>query len=295
MVTVYVGLDLAWGERNPTGLAVLDDSGRLLELAAMRTDDEIIAALRPFVDDRCVVAIDAPLVVANPSGKRGAERALDRDFARFQAATHSSNATRPWFVPQPRGARLADALGLVLGPGPADRRAIEVYPHAATVALFGLPRTLKYKSKPGRTVDGMRAELLRLVQLLDTLGDRTPPLDLDVAAWHRLVADVVAATRKCDLRRSEDPVDAVVCAYVAAYADRRPDDVTVYADDTGAAIVTPTLHTTLRTHEGPRPARSGSGAFPAGGVWTRRAGSTRTGQPSWRPYPRQVSCTPAPG
>lgn len=252
-MTHYVGLDLAWGERNPTGVAVLDDSGRLLELAAVRSDEEILTLLTPYVGGGCVVAVDAPLVVTNPSGKRGAERALDRDFARFEAATHSSNTTRPWFVPQPRGARIASALGLALGPEATGRRAIEVYPHAATVALFGLSRTLKYKNKRGRTVEGLRAELLRLTQLLTTLRDRTPALDLDAPRWHDLVGDVAAATRKCDLRRCEDPVDAVVCAYVAEYADQRPADVTTYADDTGAAIVTPTL--------GPPPTSTPSGAF----------------------------------
>ena len=30
---------------------------------------------------------------------------------------------------------------------------LEVYPHAATVALFGLDKTLKYKAKPGRDLD----------------------------------------------------------------------------------------------------------------------------------------------
>ena len=44
-----------------------------------------------------------------------------------------------------------------------DRRAIEVYPHAATVALFRLGRTLKYKNKPGRVLEQMRAELLLLI------------------------------------------------------------------------------------------------------------------------------------
>ncbi len=30
----FVGLDLAWGERKPTGVAVLDDDGRLVHVAA---------------------------------------------------------------------------------------------------------------------------------------------------------------------------------------------------------------------------------------------------------------------
>lgn len=236
----HIGLDLAWGERNPTGVAVLDASGRLVHLSVARTDDDIVPALEAYPGP-CLAAIDAPLVVANPSGKRGAERALDRDFARFQAATHASNTTRPWFTPEPRGARLARRLGWSWNDPTAPRRAIEVYPHAATVALFGLSRTLKYKNKSGRSVDSLRAEMLELVRLLGTLRGSDPALDLSRPAWAAVAASVSAATRKCDLRRAEDPVDAVVCAYVAARADLRPDSVTTYADDTGAAIVTPSL------------------------------------------------------
>ena len=37
----FVGVDLAWGERSPTGLAVLDAGPRLLHVSAVRTDDEV--------------------------------------------------------------------------------------------------------------------------------------------------------------------------------------------------------------------------------------------------------------
>jgi len=49
------------------------------------------------------------------------------------------------------------------------------------------------------------------------------------------------ATRKSELRRAEDPIDAVLCAYVALYAVRRPADVTVYGDAHTGYILTPTL------------------------------------------------------
>jgi len=44
---LFVGIDLAWGERQPTGLAVLDADARLLHLATVRTDAEIAASLQP--------------------------------------------------------------------------------------------------------------------------------------------------------------------------------------------------------------------------------------------------------
>ena len=66
----FVGLDLAWGERKPTGVAVVDDDGRLVYVGVAQDDASIRAAIGPYVEDDCLVAFDAPLVVTNPTGQR---------------------------------------------------------------------------------------------------------------------------------------------------------------------------------------------------------------------------------
>ncbi|WP_345265081.1 DUF429 domain-containing protein [Nocardioides nanhaiensis] len=228
-MTAYLGIDLAWGTRQPTGLAVLDSSGRLVHLDAVRTDEEIKASLLPWLGPDAVAGIDAPLVVRNATGSRPAEKALSADFRRFEAGTHPSNTGKPEFAEGTRGERVATLLGLQV-----HRTAHEVYPHAATVALFGLAKTLKYKAKPGRDLDSMRAELLRLMDLLATVVDTN-------AAWAERRAAVVAATRKSQLRVVEDQVDAVVCAYVALLVDQQPGRIATYGDDETGMILTPAL------------------------------------------------------
>ena len=182
-------------------------------------------------------------MVVNATGNRPAEAALNRDFRAFEAGAHPSNTGKPEFAVQPRGARLAELLDLSIDPTSRQgRRAIEVYPHAATVALFGLGRTLKYKNKTGRTLDDLRGELLRLVRLLEGLREATPRMYVDrCEAWKALVEQVETAATKADLRRAEDQVDAVVCAYVALFSRRRPEDTTTYGDLETGYIVTPTL------------------------------------------------------
>lgn len=241
---IYAGVDLAWGQRSPSGLAVLDGRGSVMLLETAVTDEEIVAALDPLLGEECVVAFDAPLVVTNPTGNRPAEAALNRDFARFEAGAHPVNTGRPEFADGSRAGRLAAALRLGLDPVTGRRRAIEVYPHAAQVALFGLGRTLKYKSKPGRDLVGQRAELLRLVELLESLTEleAEPPLLLRASApWRTLASRVAAASTKAELRRCEDPIDAVVCAYVAAYAVAHPERTMTYGSPELGCIVTPAL------------------------------------------------------
>ena len=69
-----------------------------------------------------------------------------------------------------------------------------------------------------------------LIGLLEGLATADPPLLVDghqadrrgtLPAWQALRAAVETASRKSELRVVEDQVDAVVCAYVALFADAR--------------------------------------------------------------------------
>ncbi len=253
----FVGVDLAWGDQKPSGVAALDDDGRLLHVSTQSDDQSLLDALAPYVDGACLVAFDASLVVRNETGNRPCEAALNRDFARFDAGAHPSNTRRREFTGEPRGARLATGLGLDMDPqSRADRRAIEVYPHPATVALFRLGRTLKYKNKPGRPLPQLRTELLTLMGLMAGLAEADPPLRVgDHDPWRALVAAVEGAERKSELRRVEDQVDAVLCAYVALFAHTHPERTTTYGDFESGYIVTPTLPGDLEPT--PRAARVG--------------------------------------
>ena len=59
--------------------------------------------------------------------------------------------------------------------------------------------------------------------------------------WAELLKAVESAVRKSHLRVVEDQVDSVLCAYIALFADRRPDRTTTYGDLEHGYIVTPSL------------------------------------------------------
>lgn len=217
-LTRYVGLDLAWGRTARTGVAVLDGSGRLVHSSSVRTDDEIDAVLDRHTSGRdVVVAVDAPLVVPNLTGRRLGEALVTRHFGRFHAGAHPSNRGRPHMDPL-RAETLAQRHGWHVDPEirPASgvSVAVEVYPHPAMVVLFGLPRVLPYKAKQGRSLQVRQAawaQLLRHVE--DVMGDT---LGLgDDARWASIRAEIAGAERPAVLERLEDEVDAIVCAYLA--------------------------------------------------------------------------------
>ncbi|QNE22610.1 DUF429 domain-containing protein [Kribbella qitaiheensis] len=237
----FVGVDLAWGQRGSTGLAVIDDSGVLRDVATRQTDEEIVSWLRPWTDGPCLVAFDAPLIVVNPSGKRLCERLIGQYFGRYGAHCHSANTANPSFTDGSRALRIAELLGLEvdLTNNPV-RRAAEVYPHPALVALFDLPKILQYKAKAGRDFNHLHSEMLRLVGYLESLADASPPLHLDTSTeWQLIRKNLDAATRKVDLKRLEDAIDGVVCAYISWYATTHPTRTRTFGNPITGTILTP--------------------------------------------------------
>jgi predicted RNase H-like nuclease len=153
--------------------------------------------------------VDAPLIIWNERGIRPAEQALNRDFRRFHAGCHAANLGRPFAENVLSFSRSLSALGFLHGadmmPQEAGRFQIEVHPHAAVVNLFDLSQIVKYKR--GRREE-RAGELHRLRKLMvSRLCVMDPPLHLRLPTVPRVGS----------LKSVEDQIDAVLCAYVAAY------------------------------------------------------------------------------
>ncbi|GGC02436.1 DUF429 domain-containing protein [Cellulomonas carbonis] len=240
-MTTYLGIDLAWSARNRTGLAALDDDGALVASASVRSDDDVDAFVASASTGRVVAAIDAPLVVPNDSGQRTCERLVNAEFGPYYAGAHSSNRANPLFQ-RPRGLALSERHGWDVDPASRHRTdvsvAIEVYPHPATITLFGLPTVLRYKRKRGRSVTACRDELLRLMDLMEQHLDA--PLLLSTSSrWAQIRDAVAAATRPFHLGAVEDEVDAVLCAYLAWLWGTRDERMRVIGDVDDGYIVVP--------------------------------------------------------
>jgi predicted RNase H-like nuclease len=226
----FLGVDLAWRDGNPSGVALLGGQRFPLHLRetprTLASHAEVLDWItRQAAHHRVVVGIDAPLLGLRPGGgRRGCDDEISRRFGRFHAATHS-----PPREPGLRrfASRLVRRFGReALGPcwrPRSGRPAIrEVYPNALQVRLFGLDGTpggtiVKYKRRRFRTGrQWARAGLGPFVErCVRALGGRyvaTPD-----PAWARLVAERpepgMSATR---LKSIEDRWDALLCALAVA-------------------------------------------------------------------------------
>lgn len=245
-MTAFVGIDLAWFTKERTGLAVVDQTGRLIVSTAVVSDDEIDAWLAEHAPTPRVVAVDAPLVVRNSTGQRPCETLIGQAFGRYDASCHSSNTSKAQFAP-PRGSVLAGRHGWSMDPAddPSDARpvCIEVYPHAAMVGLFLLGRTFKYKKK--FSFERRQPEFIRLLDSMEGI----PELALIRSRrWAEIRADIEGAKTGRKLRLCEDEVDAILCAHLAWLWSERPDTLEVYGDLTTGYIVAPP-----KPHHAPTP------------------------------------------
>jgi predicted RNase H-like nuclease len=209
---LILGVDLAWGDRKPDGICILDAGTRgttIVDFAYPRGDNELLACLKTYLSDRtgAFVTIDAPIVCPNRRGTRPVDRLTHKLFHREHAACHPANSTK---CPRPpRVLRQLRHLGFTAGweVRPGKRTVAEVYPHPAMVRMFKLPRIVKYKKGP---VAHRRREFQRLQKLIGfSLSELFPSL--------RLTTDTKSLLQEPWSKPVEDKTDALFCALIGLW------------------------------------------------------------------------------
>lgn len=206
---LFLGIDLAWVSKNRTGMALVDDDGRLLSSGSVGSDDDIADWIGRHTGRVVVAAVDAPLIVPNDTGRRLGEARIAEAYGRYSAGPYSSSKAIPYFNP-PRAETLASRFGWTMTPenrgSVAIPACIEVYPHPAMVGLFSLGERILYKKGP-RRAEGFA----QLVSHFETLTQ----LDLTSNARWLELRKIVSAPQPGDLNRIEDELDAILCAHLA--------------------------------------------------------------------------------
>lgn len=242
---VFIGLDLAWTPHHESGVCILEgDAGsiRLVSLDWRSDTPRAFAAMCDAAGKDVVVGIDAPLIV-HP--ERRAEADLAAVFGKYKAAAYV--ATLPFLqrmdgLAGPALAWLLRGLGFTLAPSQLTRQApgrfaLEVFPHPAHVVLFGLPERLAYKKGP---LSRRRGVLRQYQQHLGTLLAIEMPSVAASADVRALLSGRALDVPGRQLKRIEDLLDAVTCAYVGYHSWRHgPAGFRAFGCDEHGTIVTP--------------------------------------------------------
>ncbi|MBW3582956.1 MAG: DUF429 domain-containing protein [Euryarchaeota archaeon] len=248
-----VGIDLAWGDRNLTGLAHLvgpgaregvgfrsgGDGWRLLESAVVGPLEGIVAWVQSRVpaDAPCQIAIDAPLVATNPAGTaREADKAVAARFRRFKVACYPADS-----VNAARSIALREALeGLGFSFAPPDETSVwrgvfETFPTAAQLGLFDIRRPVRYKHGP---IDVKRVRLRELQMKLARFEDAAVPLE-ETSAFKALLRTDPGTLRGVELKSLEDRLDAFLCGLVAVLAWSAPERLLTLGRKEEGAVTVP--------------------------------------------------------
>jgi predicted RNase H-like nuclease len=180
-----------------------------------------------------------PIARSPFAARRAADDAISREFGSRWCSAHTPNSARPG----PLGERLSNdfsSAGFTLVTSmqvqPLGPSLIEVYPHPALLSLLGRNQRVPYKvSKakkywPALDISGRISSLLQEFDVIFTaLTGRIGQLPLELPDRR----DITSLSR---LKRYEDALDALICAWVGIeYIEAR----TVPLGDQTAAIWCP--------------------------------------------------------
>ncbi|RLE47613.1 MAG: DUF429 domain-containing protein [Candidatus Methanomethylicota archaeon] len=244
---LFVGIDLAWSEKNGSGIAILKgdkNNAKFISADICYSDKEIIKYVERNVGTRnAFIAIDAPLIVPNKKGRRVAEKLVGILFRRYDAGAHPANRERlSRWSGKIRGEEIAkklEKMGFSHAPYikrfEESRKFFEVYPHPSMVVIFNLNKVLKYKAKPKRDYKLRWNEFRAYQKHLKNLEKAEPALFLPEEITERDVKEMKGRA----LKDYEDLLDAIFCAYIAYYCWYYPENCEILGDMKEGYILTP--------------------------------------------------------
>ena len=252
-----LGIDPAWSEKNPSGVALIcRDPGKPWKFVAAAPSygafidqahggqvreeekpeggapqpDELLKAAELLLDGYrvSVVSVDMPLSKVRITGRRAADNAVSREFGGRGCSTHSPNSTTPGQISRTVSEGLEARSYPLEVSEVRENVTIEVYPHPALLTLLKREYRVPYKvgKRPLREAGCIIAEFKAIAEGLSKEIKGIPDCLPDRSAYQ--------GTKEA-LKRYEDTLDALVCAWVGAtYLEGRAKP---FGDDTAAIWV----------------------------------------------------------
>jgi predicted RNase H-like nuclease len=166
-----------------------------------------------------VITVDMPLSTEPITGRRTADAAISRAYGSRGAAVHSPSSERPGAISdQLTRDFAASGFPLATGDTPVGtpNRLVEVYPHPALMTLTGASYRLPYKVSrswrywPKSSPAERRAKLLtQFAEIASALKGEIRDIPIELPEPDSMIST-------SGLKRYEDSLDALVCAWVGA-------------------------------------------------------------------------------
>ncbi|MDP4334282.1 DUF429 domain-containing protein [Curtobacterium sp. A7_M15] len=240
-MSAYLGVDLAWGlgtatrAPNESGLVAMDADGTITDAGWTRGVDAVTDWIARHLGERSLIAVDASLVVTNPTGIREAERQVGQRYGRWKVAANPTNLASAASAGARLFERLTDlGIGYVSSTAAMQERTgpamFECYPYTTLVGVEELGYDVerpRYKRLDRALPPG--AARLRRAEAFDDLVRRLretpldPPLRLDSHPLTRALAEPSGIHGPTHKHR-EDLLDGALCAWTAAFWERHGDD-----------------------------------------------------------------------
>lgn len=224
----FVGVDLAWGAVNETGVIALDPDGSLAAADWTLGVEATARWIEEHAQPGTVVLIDAPLLVLNDTGQRLCEKQVGQRYGYLNVSANSTNKRSPRAAGvdlrkrlEKAGWRYDDGTNW---PPTSGRILSECYPYTTLVGATELgyeKERPRYKRKPGRTpVAKWRPERAaacdELIQRIDSLASATPPMKLRTNPVTARLLDENSPLGDRAYKHREDLIDACLAAWSAA-------------------------------------------------------------------------------
>ncbi len=216
-----------------------DEDGTLTlkSTVSLRAHEDILAwVARSRGRNGCILAVNAPLVVENSGGQRSCDLALHEHFAANQLDEYHvniANASHPRTI---SGA--LQRMGFDLDPTAEGDRIVETFNQPTQVLLFDLERPIKLKSGPVGTRKDAVARFREL--MVEKLDDAVPALNPSDALQALVEADLPSSNGS-RVGELEEQLEAVLCAYTAAFLDvRGPESCAFFGDMNDGYVLLPT-------------------------------------------------------
>ena len=215
----FIGVDLGWTS-GASGVCCLvgKDKLKILKIDTVLKLDSILDRLDNWVSPAApaLIAVDAPTIINNQTGMRLADKLTHKHFGRYHAGCYPANLNLAFSDRTVGFGNSLTARNFQHAPKikakQLGRYQIEVFPHPATINLFGLNKILKYKK--GKIAE-RQAELNKLRDyIINILPNLEPALD---TASLDLIPVIPKKITGKELKAIEDKLDSLICAYVAAH------------------------------------------------------------------------------